>query len=240
MLRTAALHAVFAVAAALQSFTVSTAGAQTSLRFPMLNSVGSGHLALATRTDYAAALAAVQRDIGFGMIRGHGVLDDDMSSYLGGRANMYNVFLAYDAMLKAGTKPLVELSFMPQALALNPGMQSSFLSYRANVSPPASYADWFTFIAEWVGLLVQRYGADGEGSGRPAPCLQVPTHPLLTSEVRTWRFEVWNEPGGCGFFCPPANASNLDAYLALYNSTARAVKSVNPFLQVCAAGVRDG
>ena len=38
-------------------------------------------------------------------------------------------------------------------------------------------------------------------------------------EISTWKFEVWNEPG------------NFDQYMALYNSTALAIKSVSKQIQ---------
>lgn len=85
----------------------------------------------------------VQRDIGFKHIRGHGLLDDDMSTNLGGNGasgtnliNLFSVFgawlgcccertcecipptilFAIDFYLSVGIRPIFELSFMPESL----------------------------------------------------------------------------------------------------------------------------
>ena len=65
-------------------FTVdaSQSSPPLELNFPVLDCVGSGHGALALRADYRDHLTRVQRDIGFKHIRGHGLLDDDMSSLI--------------------------------------------------------------------------------------------------------------------------------------------------------------
>ena len=43
---------------------------------------------------------------------------------------------------------------------------------------------------------------------------------------------VWNEPQGCGFFCPRPGQTNLEAYFELYNVTARAIAAVDPLISV--------
>jgi hypothetical protein len=40
--------------------------------------------------------AAANHDAGFKKVRFHGILDDDMSTYLNGGANMFNVFSTFD------------------------------------------------------------------------------------------------------------------------------------------------
>jgi len=47
-------------------------------------------------------------------------------------------------------------------------------------------------------------------------------------EVRTWYFEVWNEPNLSGFW----EGGDEKAYFELYDLTARTIKSVDP---VCAS-----
>lgn len=104
-------------AAATTTVLANVSSARVPLTFPMLECVGSGHGALTLRADYRAHLAAVQRDIGFAYIRGHGWLDDDMSTLLSGAANMFNWFSSIDFYLSVSIKPVIELSFMPEALA---------------------------------------------------------------------------------------------------------------------------
>ena len=101
---------------------------------------------------------------------------------------------------------------MPEALAENPS--STVFHYKGGASPPANYGAWRTFITGFVRLLLDRYGA---------------------SVVRTWRFEVWNEPN-CGFFyetgCCGGGCGNQTAYFRLYAETAAAIKAADSLLPV--------
>jgi xylan 1,4-beta-xylosidase len=86
----------------------------------------------------------------------------------------------FDAYKRAGVRPFVELGFMPKDLAASvPGVTEYQLHYPKPTmagsvnNPPRDYAMWRDLIHAYVAHLVKRYGA---------------------SEVRTWYFEVWNEP----------------------------------------------
>jgi len=181
------------------------------LYFPILDCVGSGHGSLALRADYRAHLAKVQHDIGFKHIRGHGLINDDMSTYLGGQANLINLFSVFDYYLSVGIRPIFEISFMPADLAFDKsrtvmhynGITSTFAANKAQ--------DWYNLIVGIFTGLEARYGVD---------------------EVRSWRVEVWNEPGSEFFFVPRTNQSQLDGYFELYNVTASAIKSVDPLISV--------
>jgi xylan 1,4-beta-xylosidase len=210
------LHALVLASAALASasavsFTARVDSVPTPLNQPLLDCVGSGHGSLALRADYRAHLAAVQRDIGFAHIRGHGLLDDDMSTYLGGKANLFNLFSVFDAYLAVSPpiRPIFELSFMPSALALD--KTKTIMHYEGITSTYRDAAAWSAFISLIFVRLEARYGVD---------------------EVRTWRVEVWNEPQGCGFFCPAPGTSNIDGYFELYNVTATAINAVDPLISV--------
>ena len=203
------LSLLLALASSAPSFTVDlTSRVGTPLNMPLLDCVGSGHGTLLLRADYQEHLAAVQRDIGFKHIRGHGLLSDDMSTLLDGKANLYNLFRGFDFYLSVGIKPIFELSFMPDALASDP--TKTIMHYKGGTSPPKDPSKWAAFIAGVVQGCVDRYGLE---------------------EVRSWRFEVWNEPNGCGFFCP-ASGKFMEEYFALYATTAAAVRSVDSLLSV--------
>jgi hypothetical protein len=58
---------------------------------PLLSCVGSGHATLTLRHDWRSQFTQTVNDIGFQSVRFHAILDDDMSTYLNGGANMYNV-----------------------------------------------------------------------------------------------------------------------------------------------------
>lgn len=181
----------------------------------LLDSVGSGHATLSLRADWQQHLAQTQNEIGFRQVRFHAVLDDDMSSYLGGGANMFNVFRSYDALLEMNIKPLVELSFMPRELALN--SSNTVFHYEGGTSAPRDQAKFGEFLVQFIGQIVQRYGIE---------------------EVSQWRFEAWNEPN-CGFLypygsgcCEGTTCGSLPTYMQLYATIAKAVKAVDQRLKV--------
>ena len=189
------------------SFECNVDGPATPFLHFWEHTVGSGHATLALREDWRRQLRRAHAELGFGHVRFHGLLDDDMSTLIAeGDTLFYSFFNAdqiFDYLLSIGMKPFVELSFMPTALAS--GGQTVF-HYNANVSPPKDPAGWATLIRKLVGHWVERYG--------PA-------------EVRSWFFEVWNEPNLTAF-----GSGKQEDYFRLYVATAQAVKSVDPMLKV--------
>lgn len=163
--------ALLSSTAAAVTFTAdASAPIATELNFPLLDCVGSGHGTLALRADYQEHLTNVQRDIGFKHIRGHGLLDDDMSTLLGDGTSLYNLFRVFDFYQSVNIKPIFELSFMPKALAFDPS--KTIMHYEGGTSAPKDFAKWAKFISDVFTGLVDRYGVE---------------------EIRTWRTEVWNE-----------------------------------------------
>lgn len=182
--------------------------------------VGTGRFNLALRQDYQESLALVQREIGFRYVRGHGLLSDDVGVHrpyqaAGHAATRYAftyVDQVVDAYLGLGIKPFLELGFMPTALAS--GDQTVFW-WQGNVTPPRDHREWAALVRAVVGHLVDRYGLQ---------------------EVRTWPIEVWNEPNLTHFWA----GADQDAYLRLYEVTARAVKDVDASLQVGGPALSPG
>ncbi len=162
-----AVAAAAAAAAQATTFTANVAGSRKTQTFPILDCVGSSHGSTTLRADWRQHLSAIHSDASFKRVRFHGVLDDDMSTYLNGHANMANVFNTYDFLLGIGMRPIVELSFMPAALASN--ASQTVFHYQGGISPPANWTQWYNFMHEFGSLLVQRYGL---------------------AEVSTWLFEV--------------------------------------------------
>jgi xylan 1,4-beta-xylosidase len=101
-------------------------------------------------------------------------------------------------------KPFVELGFMPEALAS--GKETIFW-WRGNVTPPKDYDKWEALIRNLTLHFTERYGAE---------------------EVRTWYFEVWNEPNLSLAFW----TGTQEDYFKLYQYSANAVKSVNKAYRV--------
>ena len=114
--------------------------------------------------------------------------------------------IAYDNVLSAGMKPFVELSFMPRELAEDPEKTGSFY-YRPIDCMPKDLTAWRDYIQRFIRFLEHRYGE---------------------AEVRTWYFEVWNEPD----LNPVFFQGTRDDYFRLYEATARAIKEVDPHLSV--------
>ncbi len=183
--------------------------------------VGAGRANEGLRADWQRQLRLVRDQCGFRYIRFHGLFCDDMGVYQEDRQgrSVYNwqyIDELFDFLQRIGMKPFVEIGFMPSALASGP---HTLFWYRANVTPPKDYAKWEAFIAAFTRHVTERYGAD---------------------EVRTWYFEVWNEPNLTGFwmgttgdktyeeFLPTARAE----YYRLYETTVRAVKSVDSTYRV--------
>jgi xylan 1,4-beta-xylosidase len=159
--------------------------------------------------EFADALRLAHADLGATTVRAHAILHDDNAVVTrradgGLRFDFGAVDAIYDQVLGFGLRPVVELSFMPAALARDP--QQTVFTYRGIISPPADWAEWRQLVGELAAHLVHRYGA---------------------IEVAQWAFEVWNEPNLAVFW--PAGQQE---YLRLYDEAARAIKAVDPRLRV--------
>jgi xylan 1,4-beta-xylosidase len=111
----------------------------------------------------------------------------------------------FDALHKNGVRPLVEVGFMPEALSTHPepyrhtfpdGSVFTGWSY-----PPKDYEKWAALVSAWVEHLRGRYG---------------------DAEVKTWLWEVWNEPDIDYWHGTPKE------YDRLYDVTAAAIQKVLP------------
>jgi xylan 1,4-beta-xylosidase len=176
------------------------------------NSVGAGRANEALRADWQRQLRYAKQRCDFQYLRMHGLLCDDMGVYFedaGGRPvySWQYIDEVHDFLDSIGVRPFVELGFMPSKLAS--GEQTIFW-WKGNVCPPKDYGKWFDLIAALVTHWTERYGVD---------------------EVKTWYFEVWNEPNLHDFW--PAGR---DEYFKLYEVTAKAVKSVSPDYRVGGPG----
>lgn len=170
--------------------------------------VGSCHASTILREDVREQIRKAHAECGFRYLRFHGLLNDDMSVYFTPMfgepiISFYNIDSIFDFLLSIGMKPFIELGFMPSALAS--GGQTCF-HYKANVTMPKDEGEWRRLITELAEHLIDRYGA---------------------GEVGQWFFEVWNEPNLNFFF-----DGTQEDYFHLYEITARALKAVDPCLQV--------
>lgn len=166
--------------------------------------VGAGRANEGLRADWQQQLAYVKKECGFRYIRMHGLLSDDMAVYKEDKNgnpeyNFMYIDVLFDFLQSIGMKPFVELGFMPGALAS--GGQTIFW-WRGNVTPPRDYEKWAALVRALTQHFTERYGAD---------------------EVKTWYFEVWNEPN----LSPGFWSGTQDDYFKLYKYSAQAIKNVN-------------
>jgi xylan 1,4-beta-xylosidase len=175
--------------------------------------IGSSHAYTALRADYREQLKKSHDELGFKYVRFHGLLDDRMSVLIrkkdfrgndfGLVYNFMNVDNIIDYLLGIGMKPFLELGFMPTAIASG---DKTVFHFKGNITPPKDYQEWENLIRNLVEHLIGRYGIE---------------------EVKTWFFEVWNEPNLFFFF-----SGTKEEYFKLYESTARTIKNISTELQV--------
>ena len=118
----------------------------------------------------------------------------------------------FDALQKAGVRPMVELGFMPQDLAATvPGITEYQLHYPkptmggASNNPPKDYKMWGELVRRYTEHLVERYGRQ---------------------QVSTWYFEVWNEPDIIYWHGTP------EEYFKLYDYAVAGVRAALPDAKV--------
>jgi len=170
-------------------------------------SIGSDFPGTLMRDDSQAQLKLTADELGFRYIRFHAIFHDSMGTVrIEDGKTVYNwskVDQLYDDLLARHIRPFVELGFTPKALATS---QSSIFYWRGNTSHPKPDG-WRDLIDAFIRHVEERYGKD---------------------EVRTWPFEVWNEPNLSGFW----EGADQKAYFELYDLTAKTIKSIDPALRV--------
>lgn len=169
------------------------------------------------RTDYYDQIKELQSIMHFQYCRFHGIFHDAMAVVRRKENGQivyqwHQVDKVTDNLLSLGLKPFWELSSMPETMA---SKETYAFKWKFNSSEPKDYQEWGDLVKAFVSHMVDRYSLD---------------------EVRTWYFEVWNEPDLKNFW-----VSGMKAYHTLYTYAVKAVKSVDPALRVggpASAGIR--
>jgi xylan 1,4-beta-xylosidase len=111
----------------------------------------------------------------------------------------------FDTFHQSGVKPLVEIGFMPEALSTHPEpYRHNFPKgsiYTGWAYPPKNYQKWAELVFQLTKHLRARYG---------------------DAEVKTWLWEVWNEPDIDYWQGTP------EEYLKLYDFSSDAVRRALP------------
>jgi xylan 1,4-beta-xylosidase len=170
-------------------------------------SVGSDFPGTLIRDDSQAQLKLTVDELGFRYIRFHAIFHDVLGTVrVEDGKTVYNwskIDRLYDGLLARHIRPFVELGFTPKVLATS---ENSIFYWNGNTSHPKPEG-WRDLIDAFIRHIEQRYGKD---------------------EVRTWFFEVWNEPNLSGFW----EGADRKAYFDLYDLTAKTIKSIDPALRV--------
>lgn len=115
----------------------------------------------------------------------------------------------FDAFHAAGIKPLVEVGFMPEALSTHPQpYRHTFPNgdiFTGWAYPPKDYQKWSELVFHFVHHLRERYG---------------------DAEVKTWLWEVWNEPD------IPYWKGTPEEYFKLYDLSAEAILRALPAARI--------
>ncbi|KIK68591.1 glycoside hydrolase family 39 protein [Collybiopsis luxurians FD-317 M1] len=127
----------------------------------------------------------------------------------------------FDAYMENGVKPYVEIGFMPKALSTHPDPYSfnftptsdGNIIFTGWSNPPVSWSKWGELIYQWALHTVDRYGED---------------------EVRSWFWEVWNEPN-----IPYWNGTE-EQYFTLYDYSVNGVLRALPGATVGGPAVAGG
>ena len=170
-------------------------------------SVGSDYPGTLIRDDSQSQLKFTVDELGFRYIRFHAIFHDVLGTVrIEDGKTVYNwskIDQLYDDLLARQIRPFVELGFASRALATS---QNSIFYWNGNTSHP-NPEGWRDLVDAFIRHIEARYGRD---------------------EVRTWFFEVWNEPNLSGFW----EGGDQKAYFELYDLTSKTIKSIDPALRV--------
>lgn len=166
------------------------------------------------RRDVQEQLKLAHDEIGARHVRAVGMFDDELRFFRPGpesfltkksdcRPNLQIIDYIMDSLVDIGISPMFTTTFMPTELAS--GTKTVFTT-KGNVTLPRRMEEWSELVTHAASHAVNRYGIEA---------------------VRTWYFEVWNEPNLRGFF----DGEQKD-FFALWQATYRAIKRVDKGLRV--------
>ncbi len=178
------------------------------LRHTWRTVLSAGNVVDLLMADVQAMIRRMQREIGFRYIKLHNIFSDAMYVYSqkGDGTPVYNFSYldrVLDFVLDEGLLPMIELSFMPAALAKNPDR----FVFHYLVSEPNSLDRWCALVEALLSHLRKRYGIQS---------------------LRQWHFSVWREPD-----TPEAlfGFSSDESFFVFYQQTRATVLACDSRLQ---------
>jgi Beta-xylosidase len=190
----------------IRSIHTGTAGKRLEKNYSQFCSVGRAKEIL--MGNIQKMLITQQQEIGFRYIKFHDVFDDALMVYSEdaqgqARLNFNMLDEIFDFLRRINLRPLVQLSFMPKALAKETERTVFVLPFC--VSEPKDDRKWCYLVKEFVSHLLKRYGID---------------------EVSQWIFTFWNET----MTGHPFDFRDIATFLHLYKITYESVKVSHPEL----------
>ena len=152
----------------------------------------------------------VQQEIHYKYVKFHGILSDETMVYTededGNPVYSFSIIdKILDFILSVDLKPLLQLSFMPTALASDRNKNIDMGHF--NTSPPKDIEKWCALIERTIRHIEHRYGA---------------------SEVQSWLFCVWNEPDSTSDLF---GWNDTAEFFEFYKRTLQSVKKIDPKLK---------
>ena len=170
-------------------------------------SVGSDFPGTLIRADSQLQLKQAVDELGFRYLRFHAIFHDVLGTVrVENGKTLYDwikIDQLYDDLLARRIKPFVELGFTPNVMKTS---DNKIFYWQGNTSHPLLPA-WRDLVDTFIHHIEHRYGE---------------------TEVRTWFFEVWNEPNLSGFW----EGADQKAYFELYDLTSNTIKAIDPNLRV--------
>ena len=119
------------------------------------------------------------------------------------RMNFSVVDYCIDSILDAGLKPVLIPCFMPEEFA-----DGNRKCWGATICPPRDLREWSAFLREVLCHFRSRYGK---------------------AEMRSWLYEIWNEPNLEEFFW----AGSRESWFRFWETTRRTIKQTDSAFRVC-------
>lgn len=186
---------------------ISADSAGTPLDHYWSRCVAAGRANEGLRANWQEQLKLCVDSCAFRYLRFHGLFHDDMFVYheKDGKAiyNWQYIDDLYDRMLARGIKPFVEMTFFPKDISHDSG---GLCWWNAHATPPQDFSRWKEVIEHFIRHCMARYG---------------------TQEVRSWYFEIWNEPNLEGFW-----RGTKQHFFEMYKVISLAIKGIDPQLRI--------
>ena len=167
------------------------------------------------RKDMQDQLSMARKDLNMKNVRAVGLFDEEMRIFGldpktwkdSNRTPRYNwqvIDYVIQSMLDKGINPMITTAFTPYAMAS--GEQYCFTT-KGNVTPPKDYEKWADLVDKTTKHFIERFGLE---------------------TVKSWYFEVWNEPNLDAFW----KGADKAEYFKLWAVTYKAIKGVNKNIRI--------